>query len=792
MKFFQRLNIVQRIQLVVIGMLVVIFGVSAIAIYRMSLSRTMGSTEKQMMVYVNKLNDIISLIEKDSKPGFNHEDYIRLKPYFNHSAYYKTDYPFLFDVSGTLLIHLYKEGQKFPREQLKSILSQATDFGKVQYTEFKNNTPQNRILYFKKVDAYNGYVAISVASDEILSDLRKNRLVLVALFLLASIAFLYTLQYMLKPLATAIAKIHSDITLLAQGQIASKINYTQNDEVGKIVDSLNQLIDGLQKTTQFANAIGQNKLDTEFVPLGEKDLLGNSLLSMRESLIKAAEQNALRKLEDEQRNWIASGIAQFSDILRQNNNNLQSLSDSVTRNLINYLKACQGGLFILREADNREQLLDLVSAFAFNRKKAKTKTIMIGEGLVGNCAVEKQTIYLKEIPDDYLEITSGLGDAPPRSLLIVPLKLEEKIFGVIEIASFQEFLPHEIEFVEKIGESIASTLSAVTNSIRTAQLLEQSQQQREEMAAQEEEMRQNMEEMQATQEEMARKTLEMEGMTSAINESLVFAELTEDGSFTMANPNFMSLTGYGKFDIEGKTINDFVHPNDLPSFSKSWKDVKTGTPFKGTLRWLNRMDDEIYVLCSISPAFDENGNIFKIFLLGQDITESKMIELKAQKQAEEIEQSLMELKIEQEISQQRDQEMTSLLQALDTTCLLTEFDAEGRITYINNKNVETLGDPKEKIQGKLHREIDFQAKHNPQEYQRFWNELLSGFSKSRDFSLEVKGRKVWISEHYTPIKDSTGKVVKIINLGIDITESKEAEVKLMQTIALLEKQLKKQ
>ena len=139
------------------------------------------------------------------------------------------------------------------------------------------------------------------------------------------------------------------------------------------------------------------------------------------------------------------------------------------QNLVNYLDANQGGLFLLNDDKNDEPHLELVSSFAFNRKKAKKKTILIGEGLVGNCVVEKHSVYLKEIPEDYIEITSGLGDSPPRSLLIVPLKLEDNVFGVVEIASFHEFLPHHIEFVEKIGESIAS-LSLIHISVVMASL----------------------------------------------------------------------------------------------------------------------------------------------------------------------------------------------------------------------------------------------------------------------------------------------------------------------------------
>jgi GAF domain-containing protein len=109
------------------------------------------------------------------------------------------------------------------------------------------------------------------------------------------------------------------------------------------------------------------------------------------------------------------------------------------------------------------------------------------------------------MPDEYIRITSGLGDANPRALLLFPLKVDKEAYGIIELASFHEYQQHEIEFVEKLGESIAATLGSVRAAQKNRQLIEQFQQQTEEMRAQEEEMRQNMEELQATQEEVVRK-----------------------------------------------------------------------------------------------------------------------------------------------------------------------------------------------------------------------------------------------------------------------------------------------
>jgi GAF domain-containing protein len=321
-----------------------------------------------------------------------------------------------------------------------------------------------------------------------------NIMIFVIFSLIAATFFAINLS---KKISSRINSIKDVIATLAKGEL-SEVTVSGKDEISEMESSVSALTQGLKLTSIFAKEIGEGNLGVNFQPLSERDVLGHSLLNMKDSLAKVAE-------EDRKRNWSNSGLAQIGDVLRNNSLVASEMYNNILVFIVKYLNANQGALFVLNKDNEHDPYLELVSCYAYDRKRFLEKRIEIGEGLVGQTVLEKETIYMTQIPDKYVTITSGIGEATAKSLLVVPLKNNEEVFGIIELAAFDEFQLYEIDFINKVAESIASIISSVRMNEKTNRLLEQSQQMTEELRAQEEEMRQNMEELQATQEEAERR-----------------------------------------------------------------------------------------------------------------------------------------------------------------------------------------------------------------------------------------------------------------------------------------------
>jgi putative methionine-R-sulfoxide reductase with GAF domain len=225
------------------------------------------------------------------------------------------------------------------------------------------------------------------------------------------------------------------------------------------------------------------------------------------------------RTEDQKRHWASEGLTKFTELIRSQEN-LQHVSDTIISALVKYMNANQGALYILNDEEQTDIHLEALACYAWERKKQTNKKIAIGEGLLGQCWIEKDVIYLTDVPDQYVNITSGLGLANPRSIIMVPLQVNDEVYGVIELASFKEFEDYQQDFLVKLAETIASFLVTARINEKTRLLLDQTQQQSEEMRAAEEEMRQNMEELSATQEELQRKEREYLNRIEALEEQI--------------------------------------------------------------------------------------------------------------------------------------------------------------------------------------------------------------------------------------------------------------------------------
>lgn len=558
---------------------------SARVIFSMNLAIFISILFISILATINRINvqksDAKALVENELKQvttllGFLQDRPIEdLENVIRQRVLYNTGFISLISSEGEVIICRIRQGQNVSDTPYFDQMA-GSRRGEVVYTD--PVTDRTHYQYHTWYEPMNLYVTATLEKREFIDKPVFNTLkILLFALIFTWLAFSLVNYFIMKTITRPINGLVKVVKELGEGSLADTFHYPHKDEIGQMAQSVNELVEGLQRTAIFASEIGKNNFEHPFEPLSEKDVLGNALLEMRKSLKAASEEEKIRKTEDEKRNWTTQGLAKFADILRQNNDNIQELSYDIIRNLVDYLDVNQGGIFIYNNNDENDKFLELTACYAFDRRKYLEKKVLPGEGLVGTCFLEQEPIYITQIPQDYIRITSGLGDENPSSLLLIPLKVNEKIYGVIELASFSEFEKYKLDFVEKIGESIASTISSVKINIQTAMLLEKSQQQAEEMRAQEEEMRQNMEELTATQEAMAEKERDnihtIDELTRENQENLKQLESKEKeildtledcpegvvkfdkaGTILFFNKAAEKLWGYSRSEVLGKDI----------------------------------------------------------------------------------------------------------------------------------------------------------------------------------------------------------------------------------------------
>jgi len=268
-----------------------------------------------------------------------------------------------------------------------------------------------------------------------------------------------------------------------------------------LTDSVNAMANSLtmqvRNIADVATSVTKGDLTRQITvdAQGELDELKTNINQMIANLRETTERN-------QEQDWLKTNLAKFSRMM-QGQKDLESVSRLIMSELTPLVSAHHGAFFIAdQETATTSQLLKLIASYAYRARKHVANRFLPGEGLVGQAALEKQPILLQNVPDDYIQITSGLGEAPPRNIIVLPILFEGEVKAVIELASFLPFSQIHQSFLDQLAESIGVVLNMIQANMRTEELLEQSQKLTQELQSQSKELQQQQDELKRSNSEL--------------------------------------------------------------------------------------------------------------------------------------------------------------------------------------------------------------------------------------------------------------------------------------------------
>ncbi len=283
-----------------------------------------------------------------------------------------------------------------------------------------------------------------------------------------------------------------------------------------LTDNVNQLAANLttqvRAIAEVATAVTKGdltrsiKVEAQGEVAALKDNLNDMIRNLKDTTLKNSEQD-----------WLKTNLAKFSRML-QGQKDLLTVGRLILSELAPVVGA-QQGVFFTMDTAREESVLKLLAAYAYKQRKNIDNQFKLGEGLVGQCALEKDKILLVNAPPDYITITSGLGEAPPVNIIVMPVLFEGNVKAVLELASLERFTPTHLAFLDQLTESIGIVLNTIEANTRTEDLLKQSQSLARELQSQQEELQQTNAELGEKARLLAQQNVEVERKNSEVEQA---------------------------------------------------------------------------------------------------------------------------------------------------------------------------------------------------------------------------------------------------------------------------------
>ena len=346
--------------------------------------------------------------------------------------------------------------------------------------------------------------------------------------LLGICAMLYITRNVLRQIGGEPALIAGIADKIAQGNLDVALEGDPKAFTG-IRASIDRMTATLKDAARQASIIASGDYTADVAPRSDDDELGLALQKMTGSLRKSYEEN-------ERNDWLKTGLSKLEDQMR-GELDIPTLCSSLISEMTTCLDAQLGAIFIMSEDAEKGQVLSLMGSYAYTKRKNLSNRYKLGEGLVGQAAMEKQQILVRNVPEDYVKVTSGLGEALPRFICVTPFMHENKVKGVVEIGSLHEVTDVQLEYLNQAMAAIGINVQSAQGRMDLAVALEESQAIGEELQSQQEELRTSneeleeqtqmlqqseqklkaqQEELQVTNEELEEKTESLQGQKAEI------------------------------------------------------------------------------------------------------------------------------------------------------------------------------------------------------------------------------------------------------------------------------------
>lgn len=629
---------------------------------------------------------------------------------------------------------------------------------------FTNGTKQNLTVY-RPLEKFNIGIIAEVDKSTIYEGLQQH---FINIFLEGFILFWVSVGitfFLIRHINQGLSPIKRALRKINKGAFPSHLNVKTGDEFQDISRIINKHIDRLQESSDFADQIGNGDLSSDsYQAISEYDTLGIKLIKMKNNL---REQDEI----DKNRNWVITGLAELSSVLRDFQN-VQELSDGVIKYLYERIGAVNGKLFIIKQGNRR---IGMVSALAHGKQKALEKTYGVkgqgSENIITDVFKEKKTIFRTEVPEDYYFIDSGLKEETgPKSILIVPLISDETIYGVIDFASYQEFTPTQISFIEEVSKIIARTIFNIQINERTKLLLETSQQMSTELQEKQHilqenaiEMEKKSQEVELANEELEKQITEVNNAQSRIhilleNASEVITIYDQQRNITYISPSVESILGYQQEELLGLNDVKYVSEEHKQEVLDTFNSLLEDTEDEKTVQFsFHKKDGEEIWLEATGKNMLSDPAIHGIVINTSDITERRRAEEEQRKRGQ--------------------------MQALSENSLdlITRIDADGSFFYINPTIEALTGEKPDKYLNQKVTEVGLN-----EEVAEVWVHIMNSVINSKaKKSCEmgfptINGDKIMMVNAIPEFDANDEEVESVLVVSHDITESKkkENEIKL--------------